>query len=50
MGSLLIKNGKIVTATDTYEADLFCENENGNRNRCSKVCETITLSFLQACL
>src|SRR5438270_821589 len=25
--SLLIKNGKIVTASETYVADIFCENE-----------------------
>src|SRR5688572_29678215 len=26
MASLLIKNGRVVTATDDYEADVFCEN------------------------
>jgi len=25
--SLLIKNGRIITATDDYKADIFCENE-----------------------
>ena len=25
--SLLVKNGRIVTSTDDYVADIFCENE-----------------------
>ena len=25
--SLLIENGEIVTASERYEADIFCENE-----------------------